>query len=278
MNDDQDGNDMLDGDDQPIEGVVVNLVDSSGAVIATDTTDANGEYLFEDVPYGMYTVQIDPLTLPVSKQGNPAYDPDGGNDNQAAVTLDASNPNALDEDFAYFAPPEPTGDIGDMIWHDDDRDGNDMLDGDDSPLVGVIVNLLDSSGAVIATTTTDANGAYLFENVPYGTYIVQIDTSTLPVAKQNNPTYDPDGGDDNQATVTLDASNPNDTDQDFAYAGPTGSIGNQIWHDDDQDGNDVIDGEYHTAHTRCRSIRLRYQWRSRATQPTIQMVAMTICQ
>ena len=245
--DDQDGNDVLDGDDRPIEGVVVNLLDSDGTIVASDTTDANGQYLFEDLPLGDYVVQIDTLTLPVAKQGNPAYDPDGNDDDQSAITLTSAAPDNLDQDFAYFAPPlPPTGSIGDTIFHDDDQDGNGVIDGDDEPIEGVVVNLLDSTGTIVATDTTDANGAYLFDEVPYGTYVVQVDTNTLPVAKQGNPAYDPDGGNDNLSTVTIDDAVPDNTDQDFAYFAPpvpTGSIGDTIFHDDDQDGNGVIDGD-----------------------------------
>jgi len=46
----------------------------------------------------------------------------------------------------------PLGSIGDQIWHDDDNDGNDIIDGDDTPIAGVTVNLLDSNGNIIATT------------------------------------------------------------------------------------------------------------------------------
>ena len=45
------------------------------------------------------------------------------------------------------------------------------------PIVGVIVELLNSSGDVIATTTTNASGNYNFYNIPNGTYSVRI---TLP--------------------------------------------------------------------------------------------------
>ena len=245
--DDQDGNGVLDGDDRPIEGVVVNLLDSSGAVIATDETDANGLYLFTELPVNQtYTVQIDALTLPVAKQGNPTYDADGGNDDQSTVTLTSAAPDNREQDFAYFAPPEPLGTIGDTVWSDDDNDSNGVVDGDDMPIEGVVVNLLDSSGMIVATDRTDASGMYLFEEVPMGTYTVQIDDSTLPVAKQGNTAYDPDGGNDNISLVTITPEQPENLDQDFAYyapPGPVGSIGDQVWHDDDQDGNGVIDGD-----------------------------------
>ena len=36
------------------------------------------------------------------------------------------------------------------------------------------VNLLDANGVIIATTTTAADGTYIFENVPPGDYLVEV--------------------------------------------------------------------------------------------------------
>ena len=38
------------------EGVEVKLLDASGAVVATTTTDADGNYTFDEVPVGDYTI------------------------------------------------------------------------------------------------------------------------------------------------------------------------------------------------------------------------------
>ena len=43
---------------QPAEGVTVNLLDSSGAVVQTTTTDANGEFTFTGLAAGDYTVEV----------------------------------------------------------------------------------------------------------------------------------------------------------------------------------------------------------------------------
>jgi len=244
---DNDGNDMIDGDDFPIEGVTVKLIDNSGRMIATDVTDENGQYMFEQLPLNAtYTIQIDTTTLPDIKQTNPAYDPDGGSDSQSSVTLTVDAPDNAQQNFAYF---QSLGSIGDTLWSDPDNDGNNMMDGDDFPIEGAVVNLLDSDGAIIATETTNANGQYSFDQLPLNaTYTVQIDTTTLPEIKQGNPSYDPDGGGDNQSTVTLTPEDRNNQDQDFGYfedipPAPLGTIGDTIWHDNDQDGNGMLDGD-----------------------------------
>ena len=47
--------------------------------------------------------------------------------------------------------------IGDFVWFDTDRDG--VQDSGESPVEGVVVNLIDpDDGSVVANTTTDADG------------------------------------------------------------------------------------------------------------------------
>lgn len=58
----------------PLTGMVVSASDT-GAVPYTVQTDANGEYLFDNLPVGLYQVQVDPSTLPVDTFQS--YDADG---------------------------------------------------------------------------------------------------------------------------------------------------------------------------------------------------------
>jgi hypothetical protein len=51
-------------------------------------------------------------------------------------------------------------------------DPNGQLQGDTTPLVGWVVQLLDANQQVVATTTTDAAGRYLFNNIKPGQYTV----------------------------------------------------------------------------------------------------------
>jgi len=77
-----------------------------------------------------------------------------------AVTID-------NEPLAYFA-------IGDYTWIDNDRDG---VQADGEPVLpGVGVELVDADdvSTVLATTTTDENGFYLFDHLPPGTYQVRF--------------------------------------------------------------------------------------------------------
>src|SRR5690606_16699606 len=52
--------------------------------------------------------------------------------------------------------------IGNRVWLDTDNDG--LQDAGEAALGGIIVELYDSAGNLVSTTTTDSNGNYLFSS------------------------------------------------------------------------------------------------------------------
>jgi hypothetical protein len=77
------------------------------------------------------------------------------------------------------ALPQPTcgGQIGDFIWND--VNGNGCQDANEPGIAGVKVDLYSGcspKGALVQTTTTDANGKYLFTGLCAGNYTVSITT------------------------------------------------------------------------------------------------------
>jgi hypothetical protein len=68
--------------------------------------------------------------------------------------------------------------VGGTLWRDNGIGGgtpnNGRLDGTEPRLANVAVQLLDSNGAVIATTTSDAQGDYIFYGVTPGRYTVRV--------------------------------------------------------------------------------------------------------
>src|SRR5205085_2341325 len=72
-----------------INGVTVQLLNAGGTVIATTVTTGDGNYTFENLPAGTYTVRIVSSTLPAG--ATPTYDADGtATAHQATVNLAAS--------------------------------------------------------------------------------------------------------------------------------------------------------------------------------------------
>ncbi|NNC94369.1 MAG: hypothetical protein HKN92_02325, partial [Chitinophagales bacterium] len=210
---DDNGDGVQDSNEPPIAGVIIQLLDASGNVIATDTTDANGFYLFDSLPSGTYTVNVVDSSVPNGKVLTTNNDP-------TTVNL-GQGENRLDVDFGY----QQVGSIGDYVWCDTNGDG--IQDPNEPPIAGVVIQLLDSAGNVLAIDTTDENGNYLFENLPPGVYIVNVVDSTLPAGKDLTTNNDP-------TTVNL-AAGENRLDVDFGYQ-YFGSIGDYVWCDDNGDG------------------------------------------
>ncbi|MEN6645470.1 MAG: SdrD B-like domain-containing protein [Armatimonadia bacterium] len=215
-----------DATESGIPNVTVNLLGADGAVLATTKTDAAGWYTFTGLRAGAYSVQVDYSTIAPADL-ELSYDLDGiGTANIAAAPL-AAGENRTDLDFGY--KPVLLGSIGDYVWLDADRDTEQ--DADEYGIPNVTVSLLDSAGAVITTTTTDANGLYTFGGLKAGDYSVQVDYSTISPADLEL-SYDLDGiGTANIAAASL-AAGENRTDVDFGYKPVLlGSIGDYVWYD-----------------------------------------------
>ncbi|MGA9117560.1 MAG: SdrD B-like domain-containing protein [Bacteroidota bacterium] len=159
----------------------------------------------------------------------------------AALTVQAisgpggdQDPNTPDPRPASFtwmstslAVPIPcTGLIGDFVWKDADCDG--LQEPGEPGIAGVTVKLLDGTGAVIATTVTTGDGAYLFTGLCAGTYGVMVDASTLPpgyipTACSNAPGI-PGNSNCSPSPVVL-ADYQADRTIDFGYCEPQGGEG-----------------------------------------------------
>ena len=63
-------------------------------------------------------------------------------------------------DLEPICTEKPTLEIGNLIW--DDGNLNGSQDAGESGIPGVLVTLYSATGTILATTTTDANGNYLF--------------------------------------------------------------------------------------------------------------------
>jgi len=154
-------------------GVTVNLYTCEGQLVATTTTDATGFYLFANVEdtsdYKVCVVLPPGYTFAPRDAANDGTDSDIGPDGCSGC-LDVSGCGTFRATDAGLCPggTEPCASIGDRVWLDLDCDGfQDKNDaGFTEPGVpDVTVNLYTCEGQLVGTTTTDANGAYLFSNV-----------------------------------------------------------------------------------------------------------------
>lgn len=71
--------------------------------------------------------------------------------------------------------------ISGTAWFDNDED--DIRGDADDLLSGITVTLLDENGVAVATTVTDANGTYQFDNVPGGEYSIEFSSDTVDLSR-----------------------------------------------------------------------------------------------
>ncbi|XWJ59535.1 SdrD B-like domain-containing protein [Macrococcus sp. CCM 2573] len=175
---DEDKDGIQDANESGIEGVKVTLTKPDGTTVTT-TTDANGNYIFKNLPNGDYVVTfetpagMDPTKVNV---GDDALDSDG---TSVKVTIKDADNMTIDSGFVktpVVPIPKPQGnlELGDKVWFDKDKDG--IQDANESGIEGVKVTLTKPDGTVIATTTTDANGNYIFTGLEPGDYVVTFET------------------------------------------------------------------------------------------------------
>jgi len=152
-------------DTPPIAGVVMHLLDGSGTVIATTSTDANGNYKFDNLRAGTYTVLED---QPAGWLEDDAHAGSAGgvvvNDDKISQISLTTNINAVHYDFCEVLPVSIAGHVG------IDAIGGQKANSAMPPIAGVTIQLLDSKGTVIATTTTDGGGNYIFTGMAPATY------------------------------------------------------------------------------------------------------------
>jgi len=92
------------------------------------------------------------------------------------------------------------------VWQDSDADGIYEPAVGELPLAGVTVALYGISGNLVATTTTDANGFYLFDDLVGGQYTVVVAASNFQQGGAlygQVQTFDYDALLDNQTAYTL---------------------------------------------------------------------------
>ncbi|PWD50949.1 hypothetical protein C8046_10075 [Serinibacter arcticus] len=245
---------VQDDTDVPLEGVTLTVLGPDGEPVeldadgnayeSTTTTDAQGRYVFENLPVltdgQTYTVVV---TAPAGYRPTTSLDggvgaADSSTDraiSQVDLTVDGAHDPSLD--FGFVLIPERVS-VGDLVWLDSNRDG--LQDDGEPGIPGVVLILtgpdgapvVDVDGTPVSSVTTDANGAYVFENLPvlaegrsYTVTIDRTDPSTIAALAPYVPTIEVDGRERNSATWSarsqgLTVGGDHDPTLDFGFVTP----------------------------------------------------------
>ncbi len=158
-------NGLFDAGETPLAGVTIHLLNDSGNQIGTTTTDAGGFYEFTGLVPGTYGVhEVQPANY---LDGEESLGSHGGTriapDSMRQITL-AAGADGTDYDFLEIEPASVSGHVA------VDLNGSGFFDAGDFALENVTISLQDELGNLVATTTTDASGYYLFDDLMPGTY------------------------------------------------------------------------------------------------------------
>ena len=152
---DTNGNGQIDGGEPRLGGRVVQLLDGAGNVVASTTTDGNGNYTLASGP-GAFRPFF-PVPVGSILTGSPI-----------SLTTAQSGQGVGGQNFTEFRVVAGTG----RVFNDLNADGNPA---GDPGLANILVQIFDAnSGALLAQTRTDGNGNYTIPNLGGGPLRVQV--------------------------------------------------------------------------------------------------------
>ena len=259
---DLNGNNIQDAGEPGVASVTVNLYRDANAdglingaeaatPYATTVTDVFGNYIFNNLPatasgaaYQAGFVLPSGYSFVSPNSGGDDFKDSDANTFAGGYTglyfLKQGQRNLSVDAGLIQTSPAGTASLGDKVWYDADADG--IQDAGETGVSGVTVTLYNNAGTAIATTTTDANGNYLFANLAAGDYSVGF--SNLPQGYSLTPTWSSNdanttNSDANPATgrtgsITLSAGEQElDVDAGLVAGVPSGlaSLGNKVWWD-----------------------------------------------
>jgi len=264
---DANNNGVRDAGENGIAGVSVSLpagtVDALGNAIAAIVTDANGNYRFDDLLAGTYTVNeqaAQPVVGGVTTiNGTTVAGTIGGSPSGTATPV-TTVPSAV----SGIVLPAGGASIGNnfgetlgvalsgRVFFDANNDGA-QSGAAETGIDGVTITLTgtDDTGATVSlTTTTDANGDYTFEGLRPGTYTVTEPTQPAGTSNGQTVAGTVSGTPSGTATpittvpsaisaINLTTPGASSIGNNFGEIPLNSSIGGRVWRDADNDG--VID-------------------------------------
>lgn len=222
---DFDNNGVYDGDDVPLPLVLARLynadTDSENLEYGPFNTDENGEYFYTAVPTGNYYFLYDappgylPATTVVAGNNGNKIDPAAGNGPTSTADFAFAGTTL---DFTFDAAFTGPGLISGSVWADNDFE----LDFDETGTAGVdfslqwygVDGIWGSTDDVTLERTSTPDGAFAFDNLPYGEYRLSLSDVSGTVLAAGYDLVDPAT---NLYEFTIDGTNASFTTANFIY-------------------------------------------------------------
>lgn len=203
---DADFNDVYgSGSDTPIAGATVELLNAAdGSVIATATTDATGNYRFNNLdpeisyslrqplPAGSYQNRpsaINPGTIngQACAAGGCVVGTGVGGDAASTDRISNIDLSAGFDGINFNFGEDAVTAISGSVYLDRNDNGSFDSTAGDAPIAAVVIILKDGNGVEIARTTTDVDGSYRFAGLVVGKNytVVEVQPSGHANGKQN---------------------------------------------------------------------------------------------
>ncbi|MBM0106000.1 carboxypeptidase regulatory-like domain-containing protein [Steroidobacter sp. S1-65] len=218
---DLNSNGVRDAGEAGIASITVTLTgtDASGASVSRSVgTDSTGAFMFIDLltPTAAGYTLTQPTQPSAFADGLDTAGTAGGsvaNDVITGIHL------AVNTDATGYWFGEGASTIGGVVFKDVNANGT--RDGGDTPIANVVIVARDVSNTVVATTTTDASGAYTFVGLPAGNYTIE---ETQPAGYGSSTP--------NSVSVTVNVGSSATAD----FGETTSSIAGFVWTDTNNNG------------------------------------------
>lgn len=247
MFNDDNYNGKFESDERPESNVKIDLYNKDDEKIATATTDSDGHYGFTNLePNKQYYViagnkdvnndGVYDYTVTAKQVLNSKFDNDmkvtDGNIQTAKLELNDAEVNDIDFDGGIVYKTHISG------YAYNDKDINSTYSAGDQMLSEVNVSLINKADEEVATTVTDSNGYYQFDNIDAGYYSVKFELEGYNVSPKGteNTEYDNDIN-KNMETSTIDVKAKVGNDLSFDAAVYTNSDLAALEKDDSKNGS-----------------------------------------
>lgn len=167
--------------------------------------------------------------------GNTGYPLSAINDAVAAINENFDNGTT---NAKFLSCETSKASLGDKVWIDANKNG--IQDNGEAGKSGVTVKLFTCGNVLVSTTTTDANGNYLFTNLTPGDYYVEfVRPANYVFTKKDAAADDLDSDADivtGKTVCTTLVAGENDMSWDAGIYEQAASLGDKVWEDTNKNG------------------------------------------